>query len=47
VLPPLPTPGAPTAAAAPVVGVFGDQPLGHAGLAEDHLDERVQRTPIS
>jgi hypothetical protein len=47
VLPPLPAHRAPAAATPPVVAVLGDQPLGHTGLAEDHLDERVQGPPIS
>ena len=45
VLPPLPAHRAAAAAAPPVVAVLVDQALGHAGLAEDHLDERVHRSP--
>ncbi len=45
VLPPLAAHRAGAAAAPPVVTVFVDQALGHAGLAEDHLDERVHRSP--
>ena len=39
--------GASRATAGAVVGVLGDQAGGHPRLAEDHLDERVHRSPTS